>query len=177
MQPRCRIPRWPRWSKSSVPETLGQAVMFPCNAVPADASALADTELVSLRPPSPSTGLLDTDLRRWPASCWVLGVKRLQAGVQDIAALSLQSPPSASSPMFPGAVRRRSDPTSVSRWCANRCWRRVWHDLKPRVRHAGPNWRGTVEVDGEVVQIPDVAVGGVIRPPAECVTGPTVQLI
>lgn len=136
---------------------FGQAVMFLHKPYPVDASALADTELVFV-PTVAVDRLLDTD----PAMARIMLAsvsKRLQAKVQDIAALSLQSATQRIVAYVLGAADVGLTSTSVElpvrkQVLASRLG--MTPETFSRAMRA-LSGEGLLEVDGAVVQIPDVA--------------------
>jgi CRP-like cAMP-binding protein len=142
---------------------FGHAVMFLRDPYPVDATALLDTHLVFV-PATAVDRILDED----PAMARLMlasMAKRLQAKVQDIAMLSLQSASQRIVAYVLGAVPPTSDvgtvsgPTSVElpalkQVLASRLgmtpetFSRAMRSLSAE---------GLISVDGSVLQIPDVA--------------------
>ena len=140
---------------------FGHAVMFLRNPYPVDATALVDTHLVFV-PAAAVDHILDGD----PAVARLMlasMAKRLQAKVQDIAMLSLQSATQRIVAYMLGAIRDDAPDTAPSTRVELPALKQV---LASRLGMTPETFsrairtltaEGLLTVDGSVVQIPDIA--------------------
>ena len=140
---------------------FGHAVMFLRDPYPVDATALVDTHLVFV-PVAAVDHILDGD----PAMARLMlasMAKRLQAKVQDIAMLSLQSATQRIVAYMLGAIRDDAHQTAPSTRVELPALKQV---LASRLGMTPETFsramrtltaEGLLSVDGAVVQIPDIA--------------------
>lgn len=140
---------------------FGHAVMFLRAPYPVDATALVDTHLVFV----PATAV-DTILDGDPAMARLMlasMAKRLQAKVQDIAMLSLQSATQRIVAYILGAMRddaAQSGPSATVELPALKQVLASRLGMTPETFSRAMktlSGQGLIEVDGSVVRIPDIA--------------------